>query len=153
MSIGSKQILNLPTPCQKLNYLATKASSSIGSNYTVFGLLTKENLWLFLSSIILIFCPITSGEESFPGYISCLIHFKSAKKRSGHSLPRKDEGRRDTSLLIQNPGNQSAHVLLLTSQHALNNLHCNMQTGVATASAQFGFGSVSFSLPHYSVSF
>lgn len=136
MSIGSKQILNRPTPCQKLNYLATKASSSIGSNYTVFGLLTKENLWLFLSR-----------------YISCLIHFKSAKKRNGHNLPRKDEGRRDTSLLIQNPGNQSAHVLLLTPQHALNNLHCNMQTGVATASAQFGFGSVSFSLPHYSVSF
>lgn len=26
-----------------------------------------------------------------------------------------------------------------------------MQTGVATASAQFGFGSVSFSLPHYSL--
>lgn len=87
MSIGSKHILKP----KKLKSLATKASRSFGSNYTVFGHLAKEKLcFFFLSSLIIFLCPIMAGGQKFPGCISCLIRFKSAKERWGGSSPRRD---------------------------------------------------------------
>lgn len=94
MSIGSKHILKP----KKLKSLATKASRSFGSNYTVFGHLAREKLcFFFLSSLIIFLCPIMPGGQKFPGCISCLIRFKSAKERWGGSSPRRDNREWDNS--------------------------------------------------------
>lgn len=81
-----------PKVKKRLKYLATKASSSLGPNYRVFGHPAKKNLWL-LSSLIIFLRPIMSEGERFPGYISCLIHFKSTKEKWGDSSPPRDNRR------------------------------------------------------------
>lgn len=87
MSIGSKHILK---PKKRWNIWLLKEAVLLAPTTEYLGIWPRRIcVCVFLSSIIIFFYPIMSGEEHFPGYISSLIHFKSVKERSGHSSPHK----------------------------------------------------------------
>lgn len=64
------------------------------------GIQPRRIYGFFFQALLSFFYLIMSGEEHFPVSISSLIHFRSAKERSGHSSPHKDNRGWDNSLLV-----------------------------------------------------
>lgn len=73
-----------PEAKRKLKYLTTKASSSIGSNFSswIFGHSVKKNLWLIYLSLI-----IFSDSSCLGGWLSwSMAHFKVSKRTKASDL-------------------------------------------------------------------